>query len=210
MDVKEKALRLKMSETYPRILAREAKVNKEYLTVGMLYKIKIVKINGTNIGCTSVTVESESNLDNKHLNISGGTELIAYDKNLYIPANKDITDNKDIPAFVEKESEVKKAPALVEKESEVKKITTTLKKVTNMDKGKKINMSGIINPLLMEGKSADVIADAVIKAIPEGGDIPEKASLVRQIRGPRRYNLIKKLQKDGKEVPAYLLEKEKK
>jgi len=201
MDEKEKELRLKMADMYPRILAKDTEEGKEYLTAGMLYKIKVIKINGTDIGCTNVTVESESNLNNKQLNISGGTELIVYDKDLHVPADKVMTTgvSAEIPTSPKVSNNSKEA------KSEEKKITT-LKKVPNMNK---INMSSIINPLLMEGKSADEIADAVIKAIPENGNMPEKASLIRQIRGPRRYNLIKKLEKDGVQIPKHLLEKEK-
>ncbi len=67
MEQEEKQIRLDMSKTHTRILAKNAVVGKAYLTVGMLYKVKVVKINGTDLGCTSVTIESESNINNKHL-----------------------------------------------------------------------------------------------------------------------------------------------
>ena len=209
MDEKEKALRLKMSDTYPRLHAKNANEGKEYLTVGMLYKIKVVKINGTNLGCTSVTVESESNLENKHLNIAGNTELIAYDKDLHIPSTIVETPTENIADVIAKDvvkiSEKEKA----ESTKEEKKSPT--KKVPDTGKAKKINMSGIINPLLLEGKTAEEIADAVIAAhITEGVEAPDRANLIRQIRGPRKYNLIKKLEKDGKEVPKHLTEKDSK
>jgi len=206
MDEKEKADRLKMSDTYPRLMARDAEVGKEYLTVGMLYKIKVVKVNGTNLGCTSVTVESETNDENKHLNISGTTELIAYDKNLHIPSAKVETASPEtITASPETITESPETTSVTEIKEEKK---TTIKKAEEMDKSKKINMSGIINPLLMEGKSAEDIADAVITAHDDiGVGAPERVNLIRQIRGPRKYNLIKKLEKDKKEVPAHLTEK---
>ena len=214
MDDKEKALRLKMAETYPRVFAKEAKVGKEYLTVGMMYKIKIVKVNGTNLGCTSVTVESESNLENKHLNIAGTTELIAYDKNLHIPAVvPEVTgvkhEESGIVISSEEASLEKKAPVIPATPSEEKKAPT--KEVNKMEAPKKINMSGIINPLLLEGKKAEEIADAVIAAhTADGIEAPDRANLIRQIRGPRKYNLIKKLTKDGVEVPKHLTEKDSK
>ncbi len=193
MTDEEKAIRLKMSETHPRVLAQNAEVGKEYLTVGMMYKIKIVKINGSDMGCTSVTIESETNLENEHLNIAGGTELISYDKNLHIP-----------PTSVEEKT---KTPASAAEKVEEKTETETpiSVKTEKVIKPKKINMSNIINPLLLEGKSAEDIANAVITKVTEDGqEAPDKAALIRQIRGPRKYNLIKKLEKDNKEVPAHL------
>lgn len=200
MEQVEKQIRLDMSKTHPRILAKNAVVGKEYLTVGMLYKVKVVKINGTNLGCTSVTIESESNINNKHLNISGGTELIAYDKDLHIPS---LTES---PAS-EKISSVIESPA--SEKIETKKEDTSeadVKKETTPNKSKKVNMSSIINPLLMEGKSAEDIADVVIEALSGvDQDVPDKAALIRQIRGPRKYNLIKKLEKENKIIPDHLL-----
>lgn len=206
MADEEKELRLKMAETHPRVYAKEAEVGKEYLTVGMMYKIKIVKINGSDMGCTSVTIESETNLENKHLNIAGGTELISYDKNLHIPPTPPVTEVKDDL----KDRDQKDASSRTESPStktEEKKETLVSAKTEEIIKPKKVNMSNIINPLLFEGKPAEDIANAVITEVTkDGAEAPDKAALIRQIRGPRRYNLIKKLEKDNKEVPAHLKE----
>lgn len=210
MTDKEKELRLKMAETHPRVYAKDAEEGKEYLTVGMMYKIKIVKINGSDMGCTSVTIESETNLDNKRLNIAGGTELISYDKNLHIPPEASPQVTTPTEEKTETTSSVKaeeKTATLAPASTEEKKETSASAETEKTIKPKKVNMSNIINPLLLEGKPAEDIANAVITEVTkEGAEAPDKAALIRQIRGPRRYNLIKKLEKDNKEVPAHLKE----
>jgi hypothetical protein len=52
-----------------------------------------------------------------------------------------------------------------------------------------VKMSDIINPLLIAGKDPEKIADKVIEQFPEKKS--ERDALIRQIKGPRRLNLIK-------------------
>jgi len=188
VDTQEKEKRLKKAESAIRICARDAEVGKTYLTVGMLYKVTIKMKNGMELGCTSVSVVSETSPAHP-LNIAGGTELIPYEDDLYIPLNNVIPDKTNNT-----------------KDKTTPKGETPMK--TPKEKGEPhTKMSDIITPMLLEGKSAEEIADSVIAGSPDkAGD---RANLIRQIKGPRRYNLVKKLEKEGKEVPAHLKGKPK-
>lgn len=183
MEREEREKRIKQAEELPRILARDAEVGKTYLTA-LLYKVEIIKKNGIDLGCTSVTVKSETT-PGTNLNIAGGTELIPYDDNLYVPPTK----NGD-----------------VETEKSSKQKTKQTKGETPMSKQKstepRVKMSDIITPMLLEGKSPEEIVNKVIAADPSKET--ERANLIKQIKGPRKYNLIKKLEKEGKEIPAHL------
>ena len=191
MTPEEKEKRVRASETAVRINAKDAEIGKTYLVAGMLYKATIIKKNGMEFGATSVTINSESS-PNYPLNISGGTELIPYTEDLYIP-----------PTVSATESNVDK------KDKTTSKGETPMKEKQPKEKGTPhTKMSDVITPMLLEGKTAEEIADKVIAASPDKeGD---RANLIRQIKGPRRYNLIKKLEKEGKEVPAFLKDKPKK
>jgi len=187
LNSQEKEKRLRAAEGAERILAKNAEVGKTYLSAGMLFKITITKKNGTEIGCTSVTVDSETS-PNYPINISGGTELIPYDDNLYIPPVSVIPGNTINP-----------------KDKTTPKGETPMNKKPKEEGASHSKMSDVITPMLLEGKSPEEIADKVIAASPDkAGD---RANLIRQIKGPRRYNLVKKLEKEGKEVPAHLKEK---
>jgi len=185
MSPEEKEKRIAKAEGISRILARDAEIGKTYLTA-LLYKVEIIKKNGEEFGCTSVTVKSETT-PGTNLNIAGGTELIPFDDDLYVPPTQDST-----PATKSNKAKEKQTPG--EKPMATKKENTS-----------KIKMSDIITPMLLAGDDPETIADKVIAA--DSSRAGERAALLRQIKGPRRYNLIKKLKKEGKDIPAHLQEK---
>jgi hypothetical protein len=164
----EKEERLRKSEGKPHIQAQNAEVGKTYLTVGMLYKVKVLQI-----GEMGVYVDSETS-DTK-ITISSSTELIEYDDSLYISPkglNTNTNNNKE-------------------------------RKNKNMGEKSEVTLASIIDPGLMAGKTPEQIADEIIEKIPSR--LADRKGLIQRIRGPRKHYLIKKLQKEGKEVPVHLL-----
>ena len=129
----------------PIIQARDAEIGKDYLTVGMYYKVTLLKKYGDEDYVSSVQVQAEGAY--LPTAIAGGTDLIAYQEQFHKPRVIDTpldTKEKAMP------KDAKSTKAL------------------SVPKEKKVKMSSIITPLLLEGKhTAESIADAVIAKIPE-------------------------------------------
>lgn len=103
----EKDKRLRESELLPRIQARDAEVGKDYLTVGLLYKVTIISLG------ENVTVLSES--DGRNVSISAGTELIVYDPSLHIPqadSSKKVSNSKKKDPSTKTEKALPKEPKM--------------------------------------------------------------------------------------------------
>jgi hypothetical protein len=148
-----------------RIKAKDAQLNTVYLVHGLWKKVFIEKVSATDNVTAVFPDESDSNY--KRLVITGGTELIPFDENIY---NMTKTGKK-------------------KKESAAPKLVKMFNDALSSKKEKGPKMSDIINPMIFDGKSPEEIADAVIAAIPSKAG--ERNTLIQQIKGPRTWNLKK-------------------
>jgi hypothetical protein len=156
----------------PIIAARDAEIGKDYLTVGMYYKITLLQKYGDEENVSSVQVQAEGSY--KPIAIAGGTDLIAYQETFHKPRVVDIPD-------LENETSTKPP-------KEKKSMPT--KEKASKSAEPKLKMSSIILPMLAAAKhTAAEIADAVIKSFPEKKGDRDK--LISQIEGPRLYNMLK-------------------
>ena len=167
----------------PVINARDAEVGKDYLTVGVYYKVTILKKFGDEHYVSSVQVQAEGSY--KPLGIAGGTELIAFQEQFYKPRIIEVPEEKE--------------ETTTPKE---KKSMATKEKASKTSAEPKLKMSSIILPMLAEAiHTAAEIADAVIKSFPDKKGDRDK--LISQIEGPRLYNMLKtKAQWKGNKTPG--------
>lgn len=122
----------------------------------------------------------DSETSDAKITISATTELIEYEDDLYVSPKKGLTEQTN---------------------------SNKERKSKNMGEKSDITLASIIDPGLMAGKTPEQIADEIIEKIPSRA--PDRKGLIQRIRGPRKHYLIKKLQKEGKEVPAHLLSHKK-
>jgi hypothetical protein len=167
------------------ILAKNAEIGKPYLTSGMHYQVEVVKKLGDETHTSSVVVKSETS-PYKTISIAPNTELIPYREDLHVTITT--TTSPEGESTMSTDKKLKARTPKAEKPPKVKAEPKT-------------KMSDIVNPMLLANKhTAEEIADAVIKAIPEKKGDRDK--LILQIKGPRLYNLKNDKEACGGKTPG--------
>ena len=198
------------------ILAGDATIGQFYLTPGLFFKLKILKKFGEGTSTSSVLVEYEGRKVGT-VTITANTELLPFNEEFHkktLKLTDPTTKTKETSMPEQDLSSVQTNIGATQTDAtqtvgaNVPEAAASKTKKEKKEKAEKsgVKMSDIIKPLLLDGTTAEKIADAVIAVMPEKA--AEKAELVKQIAGPRKFNLIRELTKAGKPIPEALQKKE--